>query len=304
MKALKKLTVFVLALCCCLSAVSCKNRPVNRRGIAAGSIDITAETLPEIIVTENYSYLGYSLAAALLRVSPDENIGTAEAPKTVKELVTTVITADECYNALNSGSADIAICIEPDADIINALPNAGVTYQTVNLATEELVFYTGPGCGVDTLTKEQLISLFNGETVNWKDLGGNNQAISAFLPKSDSFEYSWFENEFGNLKTKPNQPVDIYSSAEGIFSAAANYDNRAGAIGFSLLSNFSNTTLGGTKTMLKITDGENEIVFKKNICIATRNGLDPVSDTAVVLNWLDTDQGRVLIDAMGTEVAK
>lgn len=305
MRYLKTALAVMLIFCALMFSASCKEETpvVTPHGIVEGSINITTENLPKIAVDANYSYAGYSLAAALLRVNEDTNLGTVESPKNVTDFVT-LGSSDECFEAITNGKADIVIGFLPESTALDALIDLGITLKTVNIATEELVFFTGPECGVDTLTKEQIISIFNGSVTNWKDLGGNNVKISAFLPETDSVAYSWFEKEFGKLETTPQRPVVIYSTADGIFTAEANYDNRAGAISFALKSDFSNTTLGGTKTVLKVFDAETEVKFERNIVLAIKNGLESESVTDIVFNWLGTPQGKLLLAAIKNEITK
>ena len=62
----------------------------------------------------------------------------------------------------------------------------GVTLKTAPLAIDALVFVVNPKNPVKKLTVEQVQKIYTGEITNWKEVGGEDHAITPYIRDADS----------------------------------------------------------------------------------------------------------------------
>ena len=62
----------------------------------------------------------------------------------------------------------------------------GIVLETVPLAIDALVFIVNPKNPVKNLTVEQVQRIYTGEITNWKEVGGDDHAITPYIRNTDS----------------------------------------------------------------------------------------------------------------------
>lgn len=279
-----------LFLCITVMLVLCSCKKTETPdGLAEGSIDITEENLPLICTDKNFSYVGSSLAAALLRTD-EESL--------VAEKLTVTETSAECYTKLSNNECDIVIGFEPDEAAVQLMTQSGKEVQRIVIGYDALVFFGSPSNGLTDLAPEQLTSVFNGTVKKWSELGGADMAVSAFFADPQSLEEAWFAESFP-LETKADAVVDKLSGQDGVFTSKVSYDNRPGAIGYSLYSKDPISGIGGKRQLLSVggvlptdeTIANGSYPYSKAICIYTSAGLGKSDITQIVFEWLQSEQG-------------
>ncbi len=278
----------LLVLICVLSIFTsaCKEQKADR--LAEGSVRFTAENLPKISVTELTKSNGMELAAAILGVTPSE----------ASSLITVCETTDDCYAALISGECDIVIAHPYGKSVKELLSATPLEFTEASLYSDALVFITNGGSAPDTLSTEQLRSLYSGETVNWKETGGSDTAVTLFGQKSKTAVQNAFEKYISEDITVPEIQKTI-ETADGSYMAAVGYDNRNGALGYMLLKTSNGFNGGSVKPLAvdgvlpseeTVASGEYKLTVPVNVVIRAS---EPAGQSVRVLyDWIISEQGR------------
>jgi ABC-type phosphate transport system substrate-binding protein len=84
-------------------------------------------------------------------------------------------------NLTDPHSADVIIRLGAPDDL---------TTPAFQISTEDILVITHPQAGIASLNMEQVRSIFLGQTLNWKEVGGNDLAVQvwSFSPNEDAQE--------------------------------------------------------------------------------------------------------------------
>jgi phosphate transport system substrate-binding protein len=138
----------------------------------AGGLFCAAQTRVAIKVTGADSMRGRirSLALLYMKDHPDVDIS-----------VSANLLVDEGMKALLEGQADVAMASRKiTADEDHAAKAKGLQIDEHLIGYGGIVIVTDKQNPANELTIDQVRKIFTGEIVNWKDIGGKNQAITVF----------------------------------------------------------------------------------------------------------------------------
>lgn len=82
------------------------------------------------------------------------------------------------YQAIVDGTADILFCAAPSDAQKQYAKEQGVELVYVPIGLEAFVFFVNENNPVDSLTVEQIRSIYAGEYTNWSEVGGANRLIN------------------------------------------------------------------------------------------------------------------------------
>lgn len=278
----------VLVLICVLSIFTsaCKSQKADR--LAEGSVRFTAENLPKIAVTELTKDNGTGLAAAILGVTQSE----------ASTLITVCETTDDCYAMLISGECDIVIAHPYGKSVKELLAATPLEFTEASLYSDALVFVTNGGSAPDTLSTEQLRALYSGETSNWQEVGGSDTEVTLFGEKSKTAVQNAFEKYISEDITVPDVQKTI-ETADGSYTATVGYDNRNGAVGYTLFKAAEGFGGGSVKPIAvdgvlpseeTVKSGEYKLQVPVNVVIRAS---EPAGQNVRVLyEWIISEQGR------------
>lgn len=138
-----------------------------------------------------------------------------------------------CYRNLASGNRDLILAYEPAESTKEDLKEyAPLNMQAVG--QDALVFLVNADNPVDSLTEEELISIFTGKIRNWREVGGNDEEIKVFRRPEESGSQTLLRSLLIGEAEMPETITELVDSMEGMFHAMMNYDNSANSIGFSV----------------------------------------------------------------------
>ncbi|MBO5913483.1 MAG: substrate-binding domain-containing protein [Clostridia bacterium] len=287
---MKKIFVFLLCLLVVFS-VACGEPTVEESRFLDGSVEFTTQNLPKICATP------YTEAMAVNMVSAILGCDTA----TAKTLITVCDSTDDCYEELMKSHCDIVIAHDYGQDIVKLLNSTELKLVMTELDRDALIFTTNGAQGVESVSVEQLKSVYNGEVTDWKELDGNEMAITLFGAKSRTAMHNALEKYVLTEAEIPpvTRPV---ITANGTFTAEIDYDNRNGAIGYTLLSLSGNLAGGSIKALSvdgvapsKQTVKTGQYLFGIAVNIAIRNSEKPNSNTRFLYDWAISEQGKLAI---------
>lgn len=138
------------------------------------------------------------------------------------------------YDRLIRGDVDILIGARPSQAQKNDASLSNEQIVTMPIGREAFVFFTQVSNPVDSLTSDQIRSIYHGDITSWKDVGGKNQKIVAFQRPENSgsqVAMKWF---MGDIPMADPKTVDIVNIGPmgGIVTEVAQYNDEKGALGY------------------------------------------------------------------------
>ncbi len=275
---------FVLLLCLVLIlAVGCKDKKESR--VADGSIVFTQENLPRITATPNTVEMALSYVSAILGFDADATI------------ITVCDTTDECYVKLINNECDIVVAHGFGSIAEQALSTTALKFSSTEVKQDALVFLTNGRQKVDSVSLEQLIALFSGQTSDWSAIGGEAMPVVPFGQRAGSAVQNAFEKYIGQ-DVKINNVISTVVTNKGEFKAELSYDNRDGGLGYALFSQ-CNHLLGNGFVSLKIDGVEptednvntGKYTLKAPVLVNIRASEVSNSNVRLLYEWMISEQG-------------
>lgn len=195
--------------------------------------------------------------------------------------------------AVTNGSADIG---NSSRNLKDEEKAKGVAENIV--AIDGIAIVTDPANTVEDLTKDQLISIYNGTTTSWKDLGGANQPIVVIGRESGSGTRTAFE-ELLKLEDACKYSNELDSTGAVMAKAAST----PGAIGYVSLDVLDDTVktlkLEGTEpTAENIKAGS--YFLSRPFVMATKGEISGQNDLVKALfDFIYSDEGTELVKSVG-----
>ncbi len=312
---MKRFLAFILSLILLFSICACKKEepspsvtPEPKPSVTAPSSSEEPSLPPEpVTVTvdeefeftmDNYPKMGGSLAAL-----PLGEALTANALGLTREEATKLLTFDGSttsnYERLRDGTFDIILAYEPAEEVKTEYANE---FEFIPIAQDALVFITGKDNPVENVNYEDVIGIFSGETKNWADLGGNDEAIVPYMRNHDSGSQTLFDMffNFGDHYYMGNDY--IVGSMGGLLEAIANYKGTDEAIGYTVyyyLTQMEDWTLETSKILSyngvmpsnqAIEDGTYEL--SQNFYVVIKKTAEKNSPERILFNWIASEQGK------------
>ena len=233
---MKKLIVFTLILCL---LTGCVYIPAERPDMEDPKTEEnTEETVEEVkaepfLTLDDYPKMDGSTAnlplmAAVLSAATGTDAAEAE------NLVgcTTTPYAWEC---LARDQADILLVYEAAEDTKALLEEIGTEMEITPIGLDALVFIVNEQNPVQSMTQDELRAVYTGSITNWKELGGEDLAITAFQRVPTSGSQSLFMKLLMKDTAPMEAPKEFAPSAMGeLIEGLAAYNNEGSALGYSV----------------------------------------------------------------------
>lgn len=287
---MKKFLIALICLCLLLTVGGCGEGNIKESRLIDGSVEYTVENLPKLCVTELTKNQGVNLVSAVLGVDTEA----------AEKFIVICDTTDDCYLKLADGECDIVIAHHFGKAVTQKLTEVSLTLNETELQKDALVFITNGKVGVNDLTLEQLTALFKGETVNWNALGGADLAVTLFGGSDKSATENAFEKHISPEITVPAVTKTIVTE-NGEYFTEIDYDNRDGAVGYTLLSlagNYNGNSIkplsvdGVAPTYETVQSGQYTLTIPINVSIRSTEAED--SNIKILYNWIISEQGRAV----------
>lgn len=273
---------FLLLLC-----VACKKTPER---LADGSVKFTAENYPKVCVTAYSEKIGINMAVSVLGVTPLE----------ASKFITVCDTTDECYMKLITGECDIVFAHGYGKEVAEKLNTTALELTTNELVSDALVFMYN-GTGLEGMTTEQIISVYKGEIANWSELGGSDTPVTLFGLKDGTAVQNAFQKYIATDVTV----LPVYKTVtteNGEFKAEISYDNRQGAIGYTLFTLAGDFNKGTVKPVSvngivpneeTVKSGQYPLTFPLGVTIRSSEGSG--NNVRVLFDWILSEQGKIAL---------
>ncbi|WP_336634221.1 PstS family phosphate ABC transporter substrate-binding protein [Lysinibacillus fusiformis] len=211
----------------------------------------------------------------------------------------------EAYQNLIAGNVDLIFVAAPSASQEWQAEKEGLTFDMTPIGREAFVFFVHHKNSVDNVTLEQVKKIYAGEITNWRDVGGDDEAIRAFQRPADSGSQTALEKLMGNMSIMKAPSENIASGMGGIIHEVSQYRNYKNAMGYTFRY-YSTEMVQNKKIKLLSIDGV--APTKENI----RNGTYPLvsefyavttgaenENVQKLMDWILTDEGQALVEKVG-----
>lgn len=211
----------------------------------------------------------------------------------------------EAYQNLIAGDVDLIFVAAPSVSQEWQAEKEGLTFDMTPIGREAFVFFVHHKNNVDNITLDQVKKIYAGEITNWRDVGGEDEAIRAFQRPADSGSQTALEKLMGNMPIMKAPSENIASGMGGIIHEVSQYRNYKNAMGYTFRY-YSTEMVHNKKIKLLSIDGI--APTKENI----RNGTYPLvsefyavtvdkenGNVQKLIDWILTDEGQALVEKVG-----
>ena len=301
-KTVRMMTVFASAMVIGAMAMGCGKTEETKEALEAPTpaqtefAEENAEATEEKTAESGNADLSGSVSMA--GSTSMEKLANAAAESFMASYPGVTVTAE-----FTGSGAGIESVLAGSVDIGNSSRNlkdeeksAGAVENVV--AIDGIAVVTDSANTVADLSKEQLVAIYTGETKNWKDLGGADQAIVVVGREAGSGTRGAFEEllEIEDMCTYANE---LDSTGAVMAKVAAT----PGAIGYVSLDVVDDTVkammLGGVEaTEANIKAGD--YFLSRPFVMATKGEIAQQSEAVQeFFNWMSSDAGKEVIKAVG-----
>jgi phosphate transport system substrate-binding protein len=209
------------------------------------------------------------------------------------------------YENLINGSVDVIFAARPSKEQVQSAKDKGLEFKLTPIGKEAFVFFANSANPVDGLTSKQIQDIYSGVITNWKEVGGNDEAIRAFQRKENSGSQTMLIKfmEGKNLMTPPKK--DRIAGMGEIIKQTADYKNYKNAIGFSFLF-FATEMVKDKQIKLLKVDGiypDRDTIKNKQYPLVTEfyavTAGSKNRNVDSLIQWILSPQGQKIIEKTG-----
>lgn len=220
---------------------------------------------------------------------------------------------DNAYTQLIEGNVDLLLVYAPAQSSLDYAKAQGVELELAPIGKDALVFLVNVKNPVKSLTPEQLVAIYSGETTNWKDVGGVDAGILAYQRQLVSGSQTMMNKLVMKGTPMADAPAEyVIGEMGGLVDAVAVYDGAENAIGYNVYYYVSRMKLDGNIRLLEvggvapsteaITSGA--YPFVNDFYAVIRSDAPEDSPARLLFNWMLTEEGQQLVAHEGYATAK
>ncbi|MDF1617879.1 PstS family phosphate ABC transporter substrate-binding protein [Petrocella sp. FN5] len=214
----------------------------------------------------------------------------------------------QAYVNLIDQKTDLIFVTSPSKEELDLAASMDVTLEVIPIVSEAFVFLAHVDNPVDSLTYEEIRSIYAGEITNWSQVGGANLPIVAYQRPLNSGSQTGFLELVMKDKLPMEPPSEqIIAGMSGLIDAVAAYESSPDALGYSYYY-FVVDMWGNDDVRLLKVDGvypSPETIASKEYPVGTayyaviRSDEPKDSPARQVIEWLLSDEGQLLAKETG-----
>ena len=218
--------------------------------------------------------------------SDDNYYGENFAPDSKMQYKNTV----RGYKAIVDGDTDILFCAAPSAEQIAYAEAQGVELVYVPVGLEAFVFFVNADNPVESLTVDEVRSIYSGEIRNWRQVGGENRVINPVTRLEGSGSQSMMQAFMGDTTIGGKSPLALFGGSIG-FSFRYYLDDMVANSGVKMLS------LNGVyPSRENIRSGSYPVIAQFYAIYRADNENENIP---LLIDWILSEEGQALIEACG-----
>lgn len=232
-------------------------------------------------------------------------LATGESAEVATEQIVHTKTTNSYYR-LYDKEVDLLIVYEPSEAIVERMKEEPLNIKPIGL--DALVFMANQANPVQSLTMEQLVSIYSGEISNWSEVGGLNKELLAFQRPVGSGSQSLMQKlVMKDIAMTTGDNVFRYSTMSDILEGMLSYNGEDNTLGYSVFYYANNMyfekdlkfmavdgVLPSTQT---IYDGSYKLTNSFYAVIRTDEPED--SNAKKLFDWLTEEEGQQLVLDLG-----
>lgn len=193
------------------------------------------------------------------------------------------------YKGIVDGTADIIFVAGPSQQQKDYAAEKGVELEFTPIGREGFVFLVNAKNPVESLTADEIRSIYAGDIKNWKEVGGANRRIHALQRKTGSGSQSSFLRFMGDVEPKKD-PLSVWGATIG-FSFRFYTEGIVGEDSVKMIA-----VNGIEPTAENIRNGSYPIT--SSFFAVTRKN-DPNENIQKVLDWILSEKGQEMVNRTG-----
>ena len=227
---MKKIIPVILILCL---LTGCVYVPAQRQDIEKPELAENAVQSEPFLSLQDYPKMDGSTANLPLMAAVLSAATGMDAEQAQNSVDCT--TTPWAWESLARGDSDILLVYEAAQDTKAVLEEIGTELEITPIGLDALVFIVNEQNPVQSMTQEQLRSVYTGQITNWSELGGEDLAITAFQRDPTSGSQSLFKKLLMPDAEPMEAPKEFTPSAMGeLIEGLASYNNEGSALGYSV----------------------------------------------------------------------
>ena len=246
---------------------------------AAALVPVYAAIIHNVYPAGCVTYIGGSF-------SDDNFYGENFAPDSAMQYKNTV----RGYKAIVDGDTDILFCAAPSAEQKAYAEAQGVELVYVPVGLEGFVFFVNAQNPVESLTVQQIRSIYAGEITNWAEVGGTNRIINPVTRLSGSGSQSAMDSFMAGQEFGTKSLLAVTGGSLG-FSFRYYLDGMVGSDSVKMLK------LNGVyPSPENIQNGSYPVIAKFYAIYRADNENENIHK---LIDWLLSDEGQQIIEKTG-----
>ncbi len=212
------------------------------------------------------------------------------------------------FYALVEGNADLLLVYEPSQDAYDVAESAGVKLDIQPIGLDAPVFLINDKNPIESLTHQQVVDIYAGKITNWKEVGGSDQPIIAYQRGETSGSQVMMKAQVMKDVPMMDAPVEMRPGEMGeLIDVISSYRNTADSIGYSVYYYVNNMYMQEGIKLLKVngvmpcneTIASGEYPYRQPFYAVIRADEPADSPARQLFDWLQTDEGKALIEGAG-----
>lgn len=184
----------------------------------------------KLYTLENYPKVDASLATQPLATALIKNFTQEE----VQEEQLNYSNTHPAYEKLIKDEVDLILVTEPSQEELELASQQGVELEVIPVVKEGFVFYVNAKNPIESLTTEQIQKIYTGEITNWKQVGGNDEQITAYQrPTNSGSQTGMLSLVMKDYPLMEAPKEKLIGTMEEIINQVSDYNNGTNAIGYS-----------------------------------------------------------------------
>ncbi len=145
-------------------------------------------------------------------------------------------TTNYAFYYLADGRADLLLVYEPSEESFDYMADRGVDYEISPIGRDALVFLVNSRNPVNDLSQADITAIYTGEKTDWSQVsGGESLAITPFQrPDASGSQVMMYNLAVPKDRIMQAPQTMVLTDMADLIEGVADYDNSAGALGYSV----------------------------------------------------------------------
>ena len=187
-------------------------------------------SLEPLYTMENFPKIDASLATQPLTDAIIANFTGLDTEK----IVTNYSNTHPAYVKLINDEVDLIVVTQPSEEELQMAKDKGIELEVIPVVKEGFVFYVNSKNPVNSLTQSQIQGIYSGEIKNWKEVGGEDKAITPYQrPTNSGSQTGMLALVMKDKKLMTPKKEELVATMSAIVNLVSQYNNDMDAIGYS-----------------------------------------------------------------------